>query len=115
MAFTCASNSPGAEGRAVRVVAAVGRSAWSLSSFGPLECSALDGDATATLAAIATAQRGAANSITRLRMWFPFGFGPRRARAEEAFGLGVGERLPPGTTRVALPGGNASGGHPPSG
>ena len=41
---------------AVLLEAAIGRTAWSLSSFGPRECSASDGDATATLAAIATMQ-----------------------------------------------------------
>src|SRR5215213_3255415 len=52
--------------------AAIGRSAWRLSSRGPRECSASDGDATATLAAIATTSSGAAMSRIRLRMWCSF-------------------------------------------
>src|SRR6476469_7411759 len=93
-------------GVAIPSVAAIGRSAWSLSSRGPRECSASDGDATATLAAIATITSGTAMSRIRLRMWCSFlRVGPVRARAERRVLIGSGKLLPPGTTRVELPGG----------
>src|SRR5215207_6750337 len=79
--------------------AAIGRSAWSLSSRGPRECSASEGDATATLAATATTTSGAAMSRIRLRMvvvsflWFE----PLRARAErQGLDWGVESAVPGG-------------------
>src|SRR5215467_11015067 len=89
-------------GAAILSSAAVGRTAWSSSSLGPRECSA-PGDATATPAAIATTQNGAANSIIRLRMWCVFlGLG-LSARARKG-GVGLGEMGRP--YRRVLPEGN---------
>src|SRR5215212_7001168 len=83
--------------------AAIGRSAWRLSSRRPRECSASDGDATATLAAIATTTSGAAMSRNRLRMWCSFLWVGLPARAQRQSADGGMEAPTRGTTRVELP------------